>query len=121
MHQRDATRNAVSLASASGVNPTLEALADVYCQPNPGRRDGTSVHYVPGRNVRGVEIVIYDASGAEVRRLGGTTFGDVDNLVHWDGRTNEGDEVPGGLYVVRVTTSGAGASATRISKLAMVR
>jgi len=121
MHRRDATRNAAVGASASSVRSTGRALADVYCQPNPGRADGTWIHYVPDIQVTSVEVAVYDASGGEVRVLSGTAFGGVDNLVHWDGRSSDGDRVPGGLYVVRVSAEKSGGRVTELEKLAIVR
>jgi flagellar hook assembly protein FlgD len=52
-----------------------------------------------------VDVEIRDLQGREVQRLslsrvaGSTT-------IHWDGRGRNGDDVPAGMYFVRVTAPG---------------
>ncbi len=120
MFRRGPTRNAVTAASESDVPDAASGLADVYCQPNPARPDGTSFHYRPAMDVSRVTITIYDAAGIEVRRLDGTVYGGVDNLVRWDGLNESGTPVAPGLYVYRVASTG-GRADSEVGKLALIR
>jgi M6 family metalloprotease-like protein len=121
MHRRGPERAARVPASADAPSGGDGLLADVYCQPNPAYRDGTSFHYRLGGSADRVEIAVYDVSGQEVRRLGGDAFAGVDNLVRWDGRNDDGERVAPGLYVYRVTATGGSRTDTVVGKLAFVR
>jgi len=114
------TRQAVAAATEDAAPGNLAALGEVYCQPNPGP-DGTRFHYRPGPGVDRVEIRVYDASGLEVRRLDGTAYPGVDNLVPWDATNDDGNKVAAGLYVYRITASGSGGTESHVGKLALVR
>ena len=121
MFRRGPTRNALTETSATAVPDAASGLADVYCQPNPARSTGTSFHYRPAMGVSRVTITIYDASGLEVRKLDGTVYGGVDNLVPWDGLNESGAPVAPGLYVYRVESTGGRSADSEIGKLALVR
>jgi hypothetical protein len=120
MHRRSADRAAT--LGMSEDDPIAGALlSEVYCQPNPGGPSGTAVHYRLGAGTERVVIQIYDAAGLEVRRLDGSAFSGVENLVRWNAANGDGDRVAPGLYVYRVTASGGGRVETQVGKLAMVR
>jgi hypothetical protein len=114
------TRSAIAGPTEDRTPGNLAVLDEVYCQPNPGPH-GTRFHYRAGPGVDRVEIRVYDASGLEVRRLDGTAYVGVDNLVPWDATTDDGNQVAAGLYVYRITASGSGGTESHVGKLALVR
>lgn len=82
--------------------------------PNPFRERTTIRYQVtePGR----VEIVVYDLQGREVAFLAEGEREPGTFTVEWDGLSSTEREVPPGVYIVRMTTSG-GASTIRVLKL----
>jgi len=61
-----------------------------------------------------VEVDIYDASGALVRRLQEGMRPAGTYLARWDGRAETGRELPSGIYVARISMS-AGSAAARLT------
>jgi flagellar basal-body rod modification protein FlgD len=77
----------------------VRALSDkVQLQGN----GGSNINYDLNNAASEVEIVIRDASGNEVRRetIDGAASGE--NNWSWDGKSNDGDEVPDGQYNVEI-------------------
>jgi hypothetical protein len=77
----------------------LVAEADLECYPNPFNPD---VHLSfsigsPGQ----VDLAIYDARGRLVRRLCDGTLSAGGHQFHWDGRDEEGQQMPSGVYFCR--------------------
>lgn len=64
------------------------------------------------------EISVFDAGGRRVRRLGvgDGTAGAASGVLRWDGRGQDGGEIPSGVYFVRLT-SGPVAAMTRVVRL----
>jgi flagellar hook assembly protein FlgD len=56
------------------------------------------------------DLALFDLSGRLVRDLGGYEVAPGSHHVHWDGRSESGQEMPTGVYFVRVT--GVGISET---------
>jgi len=88
---------------ASGA-PSLES---VRVWPNPCA--GACRILLGGRSAAG-EAAIVDASGRLVRRLGGGPVTGGERVFSWDGRDEDGDEVPAGLFFVRVAGNGTTAA-----------
>jgi hypothetical protein len=70
--------------------------------PNPFHRDGkTAIHYSVESAGR-IEMRIVDAAGRLVRTI--TSHAEVGrNVITWDGRSDDGRKVPGGVYFYRLT------------------
>ena len=92
-----------------------QLLGQVQAVPNPftpngdGINDEAIIHYnlLALSTPRPVEVVLYDLSGRRVRVLfaGEEANGRYTDKV-WDGRDDQGQQVPPGLYVARVFVSG---------------
>ncbi len=97
-----ACRNSLSMAATGTEAFTL--------RPNPfypDRGDEESVLHLLFRlheGERAWEARIFDLWGREVRDLGGDRLGPGPRDVLWDGRSNEGQRVPAGAYVVLLRT-----------------
>jgi len=89
-----------------------EGLSGVLADPNPfspngdGLYDETRLGFFLSREADWVTVEIYDVSGQEVRTIrwqqGLTTDGRNSFEIVWDGRDDEGELVPYGIYVARV-------------------
>lgn len=121
MHRQGPERAALGRSSSDTPPGGTDLVTDVYCQPNPAYGDGTSIHYRLASDAERVEIRLYDVSGREVRRMTGDAFAGIDNLVRWDGMNDDGQRAAPGLYVYRVTASGASGTDAVVGKLAFVR
>ena len=83
--------------------------------PNPARRGtGSHIDFVLERQAR-VRVDIYDVRGARVARLLDAERPGGVSTQAWDGRNDDGHEVPAGLYFAAVTIEG------RTSRARLVR
>ena len=94
----------MSSRAAGPESPAAGMPLRVY--PNPFR--GLTRIAVGLERVDGMRLVIYDASGREVRDLSGS-IGEGGSLV-WDGKDAGGRQLPAGVYFCRVKTDGLGLS-----------
>ena len=115
------TTVAERIARGIEVPLTLDDLidtTDVAPPPPPETRVARSLAVAPNPSPGGCNLrfslsaprqgslVVFDASGREVRtlRTGGFTAGE--QAAHWDGRDHDGRVVPNGVYLVRLQLDG---------------
>jgi len=74
--------------------------------PNPftGR---TRITYVVGADGQGVDLAIFDLAGRRVRQLASGARSAGRYQVDWDGRSDAGQSLPGGVYYVRARVGGS--------------
>lgn len=72
------------------------ALGRVSVSPNPFTPSATIAFEL--RRTSSVRLSIFDATGARVRVLGGGALAPGHQMLHWDGRTEGGEEAPSGVY-----------------------
>lgn len=87
-------RDAVTVDGATGLLP---------CYPNPFN-PATTVAYRPATDTH-VELAVYDVSGRLVRMLAShrSEAGRLHAVV-WDGTGNAGEQLPSGVYLIRLLT-----------------
>ncbi len=85
--------------AGNDLKPAVTELAGVY--PNPVRDEATVVYSLARESA--VELAVYDVRGAKVRTLRSGVFGTNRYQVRWDGRSDTGHRVPGGMYFVRLS------------------
>lgn len=99
------------------------AVNDVLNYPNP-MRNSTRFTFTLSEPAQ-VSIRIYTVAGRLVKDIeginGNASFNYSDPLLTWDGRDERGDPVSNGVYLYKVTASGAGAKAEKIGKLMVLR
>lgn len=83
--------------------------------PNPGRPSSTIHFTVPVATV--VDLGIYNVLGQRVRTLVSQHLSAGEHRERWDGRDDAGEELPPGMYFVRVTQG----TVTESRRLALVR
>lgn len=95
---------------------TDEVVSGITLSPNPfspnddGLYDQATLSYYLAPSVTGVTVEVYDIDGRFQRRLSQTFFGgetDADaprriSGLAWDGRDEDGDPVPYGIYILRL-------------------
>ncbi len=82
---------------AVGVVPILPAKTGIAALPNPfGPR--TTISYTLAARAR-VALLVADPSGRIVRRLASANYDAGAHQVEWDGRDDEGREMPTGIYL----------------------
>jgi hypothetical protein len=89
-----------------------EGLSGVFVEPNPfspngdGLYDETRISFFVSRALDWVTIEIFDISGEEVRTIrwqeGLSSLGRNEVRIMWDGRDDNGNMVPYGIYIMRV-------------------
>jgi hypothetical protein len=84
---------------SSGAEPEAAGVAS----PNPFR-ESVEIRFA-GAGGAGAHVIVHDVSGRRVRDLGRVT-----GAVSWDGRGEQGERVPAGVYFARVSGSGEGGS-----------
>ena len=87
--------------------------------PNPAYDEAT-FRYEIG-SAADVEVTIYDLTGQRVTAFSGPSVVGVPNEVRWPLTTDGGADVAPGLYIVRVTATGAGETVTHETKVAIAR
>jgi hypothetical protein len=84
--------------------PPVLAMALGPIRPNPSHAPSSLDFALPSASV--VSLVIHDASGRRVRILAAGDYPPGRHTVTWDGRSDAGDAVRPGVYMVRLTASG---------------
>jgi subtilisin family serine protease len=107
---------AVQLSTVDTSGPRTHTAS--YCGPNPFRSSTTLFFNVGHRSSEGsnspdlpVEIAVYDVAGRLQRTLFRGSMRQGPNAIEWDGADSSGRRVPTGLYMLRVSYPGGGASA----------
>lgn len=106
----DVLQNSQSLMSTSLTNSMaasltgkqVRALSD---QVHLGVGEPANIQYKLNSNAEEVEIVIRNASGAEVRRETVTGVPSGDQSWEWDGKNNAGDRMADGNYTVEINAT----------------
>ena len=81
------------------LNPYVYRLLDNF--PNPFNPE-THIHFELGGQEM-VKLIIYDALGRQVRTLvNGQSYTPGFHAVNWNGRDNNGQSVPSGVYIYRI-------------------
>ena len=98
-------RDLADLGQAMGINDDINLSPYVYRLrnnfPNPFNPE-THIHFELGGQEM-VKLMIYDALGRQVRTLvNGQTFTSGFHAVNWDGRDNNDQPVPSGVYIYRI-------------------
>ena len=88
-------------------------LTGLRASPNPSSGPATISFQTP-MGLRAAEILIYDVTGREVRRLPLGDVGPGPQQVAWDALTNYGEPVPAGLYLYRILHSTGESAAGRV-------
>ena len=99
-----------SVSTATGVDPTHDARTTALFQnhPNPFRAL-THIPFSVASPGNG-RIEVFNLAGMRVRMLVSGQLEAGVQEVRWDGRSDAGDRLPPGLYVVRLRTAGSEAS-----------
>ncbi len=88
--------------------------------------------FTPGDRVAGIElhlpsgayqlgVTIYDVSGNAVRTLAAGLPAGPETRIEWDGRDNDMQPVPSGIYLARAEASGSGRSAILEARIVVAR
>ena len=98
-------RDLADLGQTMGVNDEMNLYPYVYRLldnfPNPFNPE-THIHFELGGQEM-VKLMIYDALGRQVRTLiDGQSYRSGFHAVNWDGRDNNGQSVPSGVYIYRI-------------------
>ena len=90
----------VDLTGAAEPGPSMPGRIGLSASPNPFG-EGTRF-YFNYPNVRRAEIKVFSSSGELVRSLDMSPVPSLGFQAHWDGRDEEGVELPAGTYLYRV-------------------
>lgn len=82
---------------------------------NPSRIGGAFRFALP--HAERVTISVFDVRGRQVRALLDRVLAPGEQTIHWDGRSDDGESVPGGVYFLRVQTG----TESRTHKMTLVR
>lgn len=99
----DASQAAVDLqfTASGGTSPVGDSLArSRYLTAGPNPMQGKTTIAFAGAAGHNVELDVYDVRGRLVRRL--LDSGSSQGQVAWDGRNSSGQDVPQGIYFVRM-------------------
>ncbi|MFN0152538.1 MAG: T9SS type A sorting domain-containing protein [bacterium] len=108
--------NGTDVPPNGDVTGSLPERLIVRASPNPFRSETTILMSRPASSNESIRI--YDLSGRIVRDFDDRVWalGGLNPVVDWDGRDNRGRDVPPGVYLLRMETSGAD-GATKITRL----
>ncbi len=92
--------------TAQSTTPAVARVPEAFAlhanYPNPFNPSTTIGFDLPAAAV--VTLTVYDILGREVRRLMNRQIGPGYHQAIWNGRTNDGREVPTGIYIARLVT-----------------
>jgi hypothetical protein len=84
-------------------------------EPNPAP-GGCVLRFSLARPDRG-SLTVFDARGRSVRTLWLGSFARGPNAPYWDGRSDEGRAMPGGVYFAQLSLNGLGVQTRRFAFL----
>lgn len=96
--------------------------SDVITPNGDGVNDQIALDYIllKATAAVGVQVIIYDLSGREVRRLYDALDRSGPNQVTWNGRDDDNITVPPGLYLIRLEADTDAGAATQMRSVAVV-
>jgi len=115
----DTSRNQTRLAMVLQVADDLE-LREVMNYPNPFKRE-TDFTFFATRPIDVAQIKIFTISGRLIRTIEALTPRSGMNLIRWDGRDADGDELANGVYLYKVIARDGDRQVERVEKLVIVR
>jgi len=100
----------------------VDFSSDIITPNGDGINDQVALKYVllKATDPVGVQVIIYDLSGREVRRLYNARDRSGPNQVAWDGRADDNTTVPPGLYLIRLEANTDAGDATQMRSVAVV-
>jgi hypothetical protein len=100
----------------------VDFSSDIITPNGDGINDQIALKYVllKATDPVGVQVIIYDLSGREVRRLYNARDSSGPNQVAWDGRADDNTTVPPGLYLIRLEANTDAGDATQMRSVAVV-
>ena len=100
----------------------VDFSSDIITPNGDGINDQIALKYVllKATDPVGVQVIIYDLSGREVRRLYNARDRSGPNQVAWDGRADDNTTVPPGLYLIRLEANTDAGDATQMRSVAVV-
>ena len=100
----------------------VDFSSDIITPNGDGINDQIALKYVllKATDPVGVQVIIYDLSGREVRRLYDARDSSGPNQVAWDGRADDNTTVPPGLYLIRLEANTDAGDATQMRSVAVV-
>jgi len=114
---RDNVENQATATSRFQVVGEL-TLRDVFCYPNPFQPTrGVHFAYTLTESVNNVTIRIFGMDGKLVREMDGTTSVG-ENVVPWDGKDEEGEQVLSSVYICHIEAEGPQETVVETIKIA---
>ena len=100
----------------------VDFSSDVITPNGDGINDQIALEYIllKATDPVGVQVIIYDLGGREVRRLYDAQDSSGPNQVNWDGRNDNNVTVPPGLYLIRLEAQTDAGDATQMRSIAVV-
>ena len=100
----------------------VDFSSDIITPNGDGINDQIALEYVllKATDPVGVQVIIYDLSGREVRRLYDARDSSGPNQVAWDGRADDNTTVPPGLYLIHLEANTDAGDATQMRSVAVV-
>src|SRR5262249_557538 len=96
----------LSSGSTTGIVPgEVHGKAHGLASPNPSLGKSTVIPFSLPRS-GAVTLRILDITGREVRTLVNQVMNEGDQIAKWDGRNNQGEFVPTGIYFYELKTAG---------------
>ncbi len=108
------TPEVIGVIDSGASDPLGLRLLPTY--PNPFRSGCQIVFEIPPPGPASTRIAVYDVAGRRIARLLDTPRSAGLGLVTWDGRGDDGIQVPSGTYFIRLDISGYDATARRVVK-----
>jgi hypothetical protein len=92
------------IISPEGINEDISSVRSVLlqCTPNPFSTL-TNISFSIGQRAKNIELKIYDVSGQLVKTISVlSAYVIMPTMTSWGGRNNTDEEVPGGIYFLRL-------------------
>lgn len=119
---QDAWNPTVSSTTSAGANPALIIQGPVHSYPNPFRAgaDAATIK-ITVNGTPEITAEIYELTGRKVCSLRDITVIGDERVLRWRGADSEGDTVPAGLYICKITAKSGGREETKFRKIAVIQ
>ena len=115
VHGNESVPSRVLPAGAAVEGPGVAPLALAVPRPNPCAGRATIAFTLPAAGP--TRVLLLDPAGRRVRTLAAGVLGGGAHAIAWDGRSDAGDPVRAGLYLVRLES----AAGVRVARLVLTR
>ncbi len=90
---------------ATPENGLLECFPNPFSPDGDGHEDQLNIHYILPFDIGILKLEVFDMVGRQIATPRWNTVAAKEALITWDGKNSNGDKIPIGLYILKLTAT----------------